>query len=150
MKSKIIFLLVFICLPHCGFDAIYSKKNIDLKINSIEKENTILNNEISNALKSIYSDVNATNVINLKIKSEKFLNVKSKDKKGDPSIQLLIKVNLNIANQNGEELNKEFSKSINFNNSEDKFQLSKYQSELEKILIKKLIEDINNYLANIQ
>ena len=127
------------------------KKNLDIKINKIEKENTLLNNEISNALLNIYNDLSASKVLNIKIDSKKSINVKSKNKKGDPSnFELLIKIDFEAVDQSDKKYIQEFSRKINFNNSDDKFQLAKYQLELEKILTKKLIEDINNYLANIQ
>ena len=150
MKNFLL-LLLFIFLTNCGFEPIYSKKNLDIKINKIEKENTLLNNEISNALLNIYNDLSASKVLNIKIDSKKSINVKSKNKKGDPSnFELLITVNFKAISQFDEEYRQQFSRKINFNNSDDKFQLAKYQLELEKILTKKLIEDIINYLTNIQ
>ncbi len=149
--KNILFVLLFIFLTNCGFEPIYSKKNLDIKINKIEKENTLLNNEISNALLNIYSNLSASKILNIKINSKKSVNIKSKNKKGDPSnFELLIKVNLEAVDQSDKKYSQEFSRKINFNNNDDKFQLAKYQLELEKILTKKLIEDINNYLANIQ
>lgn len=150
MKNFIL-IIIFIFLTNCGFEPIYSKKNLDIKINKIEKENTLLNNEISNALLNIYNSLNASKVLNIKIDSKKSVNVKSKNKKGDPSnFELLIKVDFEAIDQSDKKYSQEFSRKINFNNNDDKFQLAKYQLELEKILTKKLIEDIVNYLANIQ
>ena len=151
MMKNILFVLLFIFLTNCGFEPIYSKKNLDIKINKIEKENTLLNNEISNALLNIYSNLSASKILNIKINSKKSVNIKSKNKKGDPSnFELLLKVNLEAVDQSDKKYSQEFSRKINFNNNDDKFQLAKYQLGLEKILTKKLIEDIVNYLANIQ
>ena len=52
--------------------------------------------------------------------------------------------------QNNSNYNKKFSRNISFKNTDDKFELSRYQSDLEKLLIKKLIEDMNSFLAEIQ
>ena len=151
MMKNFLLLLLFIFLTNCGFEPIYSKKNLDIKINKIVKENTLLNNEISNALLNIYNDLSASKVLNIKIDSKKSINVKSKNKKGDPSnFELLIKVDFEAIDQSDKKYSQEFSRKINFNNNDDKFQLVKYQLELEKILTKKLIEDIINYLANAQ
>ena len=151
MMKNFILIIIFIFLTNCGFEPIYSKKNLDIKINKIEKENTLLNNEISNALLNIYNSLNASKVLNIKIDSKKSVNVKSKNKKGDPSnFELLIKVDFEAIDQSDKKYSQEFSRKINFNNNDDKFQLAKYQLELEKILTKKLIEDIVNYLANVQ
>ena len=151
MMKNFILIIIFIFLTNCGFEPIYSKKNLDIKINKIVKENTLLNNEISNALLNIYNDLSASKVLNIKIDSKKSVNVKSKNKKGDPSnFELLIKVDFEAIDQSDKKYSQEFSRKINFNNNDDKFQLAKYQLELEKILTKKLIEDIINYLANAQ
>ena len=151
MMKNFILIIIFIFLTNCGFEPIYSKKNLDIKINKIVKENTLLNNEISNALLNIYNDLSASKVLNIKIDSKKSVNVKSKNKKGDPSnFELLIKVDFEAIDQSDKKYSQEFSRKINFNNNDDKFQLVKYQLELEKILTKKLIEDIINYLANAQ
>ena len=151
MMKNFILLIIFIFLTNCGFEPIYSKKNLDIKINKIVKENTLLNNEISNALLNIYNDLSASKVLNIKIDTKKSVNVKSKNKKGDPSnFELLIKVDFEAIDQSDKKYSQEFSRKINFNNNDDKFQLAKYQLELEKILTKKLIEDIINYLANAQ
>ena len=95
--------------------------------------------------------MSASKVLNIKIDSKKFVNVKSKNKKGDPTnFELLIKVDFEAIDQSDKKYSQKFSRKINFNNNDDKFQLAKYQLELEKILTKKLIEDIINYLANAQ
>ena len=36
---------------------------------------------------------------------------------------------------------------MNYNNNDDKFELSQYINEIEKILIKETVEEIINYLA---
>ena len=39
---------------------------------------------------------------------------------------------------------------MNFNNNDDKFELSQYVNEIEKILIKETVEEIISYLADIR
>ena len=152
MKIKTLFFLLIIpFLTQCGFEPIYLKKNINITINEIEKENTALNNEISNALKKIYNNTDAAKILNLTLNSNKIVSVKSKDNKGDPLIfELKIEAELDAMDQNNSNYNKKFSRNISFKNTDDKFELSRYQSDLEKLLIKKLIEDMNSFLAEIQ
>ena len=42
------------------------------------------------------------------------------------------------------------SRKISYDNTDDKFKLKQYESELEKILISKLVEDLIKYLTNYQ
>ena len=50
----------------------------------------------------------------------------------------------------GKEYTKIFTKKMNYNNNDDKFQLSQYINEIEKILIEETVEEIVIYLTNIK
>ena len=50
MKKLFLLLILSIFITNCGYQKIYSNKNLQLSIKEIKKENTDLNNEISNAL----------------------------------------------------------------------------------------------------
>ncbi len=43
-----------------------------------------------------------------------------------------------------------FTKKITYNNSDDKFKLKQYEDELEDLLITKIVEDLINFLSNIE
>lgn len=148
-KILLIFFITFFSTS-CGFQPIYTSKNINIAIDNIEKENKPINNEIVSALKNIFSENNSTTKINLKLDSNKSLVIKSKDKKGNPSIyEIQIYVNLIVVINEQKTINKSFAEKTSFNNDNDKFKLSQYQRELEKILTKKLIENIVNFLSNV-
>ena len=151
MNKILVFSMLLFALSNCGYEPIYSSKNFNLTINKIEADKTALNNTIVNALEKIYSDENSENYISLKINSSKNINIKQKDSSGNPKIfELVLNVTLEIQNEENNFSTKKFSKSINFNNNDDKFKLSQYQNELENTLIKLVIEDIIIYLSNYQ
>tara|TARA_A100001011_G_C14221691_1_gene804664 strand:- start:932 stop:1387 length:456 start_codon:yes stop_codon:yes gene_type:complete len=151
MKKKIkFFWVIFIFLVGCGYEPIYSSKNINFSINEIQKENTQLNNEFTRALKT-FSNKNALNQLKIKIDSKKNIEIKSKNSKGNPNVYEL-SITLKIVlyeNNNNMIVEKVFNRNINFDNRDDKFELSQYEKELEKLLINKIIEDVLKFLSNL-
>ena len=151
MKNLSLFLILSLFISQCGYERIYSGKNLNLSIKNIKKENNIINNELSNALLGILSDNTSVNIFDLEIQSKKFTNVKSKDSKGNPSVYVL-KLETRIIAK--DKTNKEYiniiSEEMNYNNNDDKFELSQYINQIEKILIKETVEEIISYLADIK
>ena len=149
MRNKpFIFLIFFLILSNCGYQPIYSTKNLNFTIGNIEKENTSLNNKFA---KSIYALTNreSDKKINIKIQSDKNIKIKSKDSKGN-TLVLELEVNLKFINLDSDnQVQESLSRKITYNNSDDKFKLKEYENELEDILITKIIEDLINYLSNI-
>ena len=151
MKNLSLLLILSLFLSQCGYERIYSGKNLNLSIKNIKKENNIINNELSNALFGILSDNTSDNIFDLEIQSKKFTSVKTKDSKGNPSVYVL-KLQTKIIAK--DKANKEYiniiSEEMNYNNNDDKFELSQYINEIEKILIKETVEEIIGYLADIK
>lgn len=149
MKIKIIALILIVTLlSNCGYKPIYSSNISSIRINNIEMEQNVLNNKIANDLAKIYSDNDAEREIDIKISSNKVLEIKSKDQKGDPAIyELIISVSIKINNDEKNYKEGFFKEKITFNNINDKFQLSQYQMNLENNLVKKIIERILIYLS---
>lgn len=148
--SKIFFSIVcFLILSSCGYEPIYSTKNLNFTIGNIEKDNTSLNNKFAktiNALKNKKID----RKIDIKIQSDKKIKIKSKDTKGN-ALVFELNIDLKISNLNTKNKEKQiFSRKITYNNSDDKFKLKQYENELENILITKLVEDLINYLSNVE
>ena len=150
MTKKILLIMLALFLSQCGYEKIYSSKNINLSINKIKKENNIINNELSNALLEILSDKTSDNIYDLEIQNKKFTEIKSKDSKGDPSVYVLKLETKIIATSKGKEYENIILKEMNYNNNDDKFELSQYISEIEKILIKETVQEIINYLTDIR
>lgn len=149
MIKKIFLLsLTFMFFSSCGYSPVYSSKNLNFSINNIEKDNNLLNNRFAEMIRGI-GDENNVNKINISIESDKKLEIKSKDSKGNPLIyQLKIFLKIKILDPiNPKE--KEFIEDTSFNNNDDKFELSNYQAELEEILIRKLVEQTIVYLSSL-
>lgn len=144
IRKKIYFLSILLILSSCGFDPLYSNKNINYTISKINYENTKLNNKIVRALKSLTSGDNLKK-ISIDLDTQKQKRVKSKNSKGDPIIYEL-SIQLNIKTNN---FDKNLIQSITYNNNADKFQLNLYEKELEETLINRLIEDTLQFLTII-
>ena len=93
LKKIIIILLSTLYLTSCGFTPIYSKKNLDFKINNIQFEG---DGEIKAILLSNLSAYKAKKKdkynYDLNIKSEKKVEIASKNIKGEPTVY---KININ-------------------------------------------------------
>ena len=149
MRNKpFIFLIFFLILSNCGYQPIYSTKNLNFTIEKVEKENTSLNNKFAKSINAL-TNRESDKKINIKIESDKKIRVKSKDSKGN-TLVLELEINLKFINLNSDnQVQKSLSRKITYNNSDDKFKLKEYENELEDILITKIIEDLINYLSNI-
>ena len=151
MKKLFLILIISLFISQCGYEKIYSGKNLNLTINNIKKENNAVNNELANALLGILSNKTSKNSYDLEIQSRKFTSVRSKNSKGDPSVYVLkLETKIIAKNLASREYINIFNKEMNYNNNDDKFELSKYITEIEKILIKETVEDIIAYLTDIE
>ena len=149
MRNKpFIFLILFLILSSCGYQPIYSTKNLNFTIGKVEKENTSLNNKFAKSINAL-TNRESDKKINIKIESDKNIKIKSKDSKGN-TLVLELEVNLKFINLDSDnQVQQSLSRKITYNNSDDKFKLKEYENELEDILITKIIEDLINYLSNI-
>ena len=149
MRNKpYIFLIFFLVLSSCGYQPIYSTKNLNFTIGKVEKENTSLNNKFAKSINTL-TNKESDKKINIKIESDKKIRIKSKDSKGN-TLVLELEINLKFTNLDSDnQVQQSLSRKITYNNSDDKFKLKEYENELEDILITKIIEDLINYLSNI-
>ena len=151
--NKIIFskfLIILFFVSSCGYAPIFSSKNSDFSIIEIKstgnsKLNKILINKLDN-----YKSTNSKKRFSLKIDTNLKKEIASKDTKGNPKIYKM-DVNLKIYAEDEKNNLKEklFSKSINYNNSNNKFKLKKYENETAKNLTEKIAEEIIIYLQSI-
>ena len=146
--KKILILILFLTTA-CGYQPIYLGKNTnDFNFNKIT---LIGNKKINN---------NIVTTLNFKLqntkdsKDEVILNSNiniyetSKNSKGQvATYRTTIKVNLKIKDNNNLIKDKDFLKSFSYNNLENKFDLVKYQKDIENSLTKKIIEELIIYLS---
>ncbi len=150
IKNKIFFFTILIFLTQCGYQTIYSNKNLNFNVTQIKILNDQnIGRQIKNRLGLLNSNTNADS-FNLEIDSKFEKTSASKDKQGNPNVfNLSIYVKVNIISDSGIEQSKVFSESINYNNSENKFNLKRYEDSLKENLTEKIIENLLLYLQGI-
>ena len=142
LKKTIIILLTTLYLASCGFTPIYSKKNLNFQIETIQFEG---NREIRSILLSNLNSYkgNKKDIYNydLKIKAEKNIEIASKNKKGEATV-----FKLNINSKVEIFLDDKLFLTKNFYNS------STYKNETKTIKLKEVeyrnLSDLSSKLAN--
>jgi len=142
--KKIFLFISFLLLISCGYQPIFSNKNSNVLIEEISFNlNDKISSKIKNGLNYLTYTKNYTKIYKLKLNSEKIIQTVSKDEKGDPLLyKIIVKTNLKIFLK--EQLIKEtnISKSFNYKNISNKFDLKQYEKTIEQTIIDKIIEDI--------
>ena len=148
MKKKYLLLtglLIITFLCGCGYKPVYSSKDFIFKINEIKHSNNKIDNQIARSLKSISND-NATSSLNFELSSKKEKIIVSKNKNGDPEI-FELKISINIVAKGKQ---KTFLGKQVYNNTENKFELSEYEIQIEKQIITKMIDEIIIFLLELR
>jgi len=149
--KKITIIIFFLLLLSCGYKPIYSSNEVNFSITEIKLFGKInIGSKIKKNL-HIYRNVENKNTFySLKINADQKKNVISKDAKGDPKIfEIQISVDLTILENNKIKNKKNFKESFTYNNSTNKFDLKRYEENIEDNLIKKIITKITLYLYSI-
>jgi hypothetical protein len=147
MIKSFILLVLFTFTLSCGYERVYSKKNIIKNSNfSISKIITSgdrnLNIKIERKLKN-YSDKNKNKIYTLKITSEVLRTVIAKNTKGDATIyKLNIIVNILANNQDNKESKIQFTKNFKYDNNQDKIELKRYEEEIKENLVDSIVQDL--------
>ena len=154
--KKIITTLSFLILLSCGYESIYSNKqinsNYNLSINTItytgnNKVSHILKNKIK---KSLNNEKKSTG-LNLNLNSRLEKVVTSKDKKGNPirySIEIII--NLEVFESGISKSKTNFEEKFEYNNKSNKFGLKQYEENIKDNLIARLSDEIIRYLYSLK
>ena len=151
IKNKIFFLTIFIFLNQCGYQTVYSNKNSNFNISEVKILNDQnIGRQIKNRL-SILSNVskNSDNYY-LEIDSKFEKTTASKDKQGNPNtFNLIVRVKVTLSNNKNIRETKVFSEGINYDNSDNKFSLKRYENSLKENLTEKIIDNLLIYLQSI-
>ena len=148
-KNSILITFIVLLLVSCGYKPILlnEKNNFYIKKIEIAKANK-LNTVIKNSLKSM-SNKESKKAISLLIDSQKIRNITSKDSKGNPQLlSMSLSANVKIYENNKIKSEKDFFESFSYSNESNKFNLSKYEKNIEKNLRNKIIKNINVYLIS--
>ncbi len=147
MKNRILFLLLFI-LTSCGYQPLYSKKEVKiLTINELKLiGNTNINKKVASAL-PIKVDKNTLLKNKIILENKKTIIETSKNKKGQPdSFKMIIDFKFSFID-NDNILNEKFiSEEFSYKNKDNKFDLSQYEMNIEQSLINKIIEKLIIYM----
>ena len=150
--KKIITTLSFLILLSCGYEPIYSNKQINSTYNlSINTINYIGDSKVSqilkNKIKKILNKEKKSTGLNLNLNSRVEKVVTSKDKKGNPirySIEIII--NLEVFESGVLKGKTNLEEKFEYNNKSNKFDLKQYEKNIKDNLISKLSNEIIRYL----
>jgi len=154
--KKIIATLSFLLLLNCGYEPIYSKKQINSNYNySINNINYIGDNKVNEILKKqLQKNLNKekkSTELNLNLNSRIEKSITSKNKKGNP-IRFSIKIMTNLEVFENEILKgkKNFEEKFEYNNRTNKFDLKQYEKNIKNNLISELSYKIIKYLNSLK
>ena len=150
MKKIITFLITFLFLTNCGYTPIYSSKNFDFRLEKITSlKSDRLNSKIQNKLQG-FSNQESKRIISLEIDAQKKINTLAKNSKGDASrYEMIIKIKLKTIYDQNQKMSQSFQEKFNYNTNPNKFDLNRYEKEIENLLIDKNIDRIIVYLSKI-
>ena len=154
MEKKIFTFILLIFLSSCGYEAMYSVKNIKNYDFSISKISFIgdreINLKIKQKLNNYTQEIKDINFA-LKITSTSEKIILAKDDAGD-STNFKIKTIVNIDVFNKEKLKSNFiiTESFNYDNNSNKFELKSYEKEIKRNLADIVTEKLILKLANIK
>ena len=145
MIKKISFLcFILIFLNNCGYTPIYSKKSQNFNINEINtfgKKNA--NKILINKLKIYKNNPDANKSFDILINSKSSKTTISKDKKGNPTqFSMALDIDIKITDNFNNEIKKTFSENSTYDNSENKFDLRKYEDNLIENMSEKIFSEI--------
>ena len=155
MIKKFIILLLVSLTTSCGYEPIYSKKNLFLynnfSISSLEYSgDRTVNIRIKNLL-TAYTNIEKEQNFTIKLETESLKNVLSKDSKGNP-LRYEIQINNLIIvtrNKDGKQINLVFNNSYDYKNSGDVSTLREKEREVKinfaEETAKKLILKLVNF-----
>ena len=148
-KNFAIFIILLIFLNGCGYSPIFSKKTnfsiIELAISGDKKINKIINSRLNH-----YKESDGKKLFSVIINNSFDKQISSKDSKGNPkTFKINVISKIKVKNSKGEINETIFSKSINYDNKSNKFDLKKYENETIKNFGNKISEEIVIYLQSI-
>tara|TARA_B110000971_G_scaffold162827_1_gene166565 strand:+ start:808 stop:1269 length:462 start_codon:yes stop_codon:yes gene_type:complete len=150
--KKFLPILVFVLLTSCGYQSIYSQKNLsNISITKIELvgDRTLNKSLLSQLVLEVDNDPNLNNVLVLDTKKE-ILSL-SKDNAGNTKIyNTKITTTLSLKKNDKIIKKKTFVSNFDYSNIDNKFALQQYQRNIEQNLIKRISENILIFLISIK
>ena len=150
--KKIFLVLIILLLNNCGYTPIYSAKDSNFKIISLNSNvNNNLTNYIENSI-SVFSNEDSNKKLNIVFNLKENVSVILKDSKGDPSKnRLTITVDLSLFDINKNLLaSNTFSESFQYNIDDNKYNLKQYEKNIKFSLVEQISSQIIEYLTNVK
>ena len=148
IKKISLLILTLIVLNNCGYTPLYSKKNYNFEIKNIEMlGETTINKLLSNKLKVYKDNPEAKNSLSLIINSQSFKTTITKDKKGNPTqFSMSINVDVKVIDDSNNQIETTFSENSTYDNSDNKFDLRKYEDNLVKNMSEKIFSELTLFI----
>ena len=154
--KKIIIIFSFFLLLSCGFEPIYSKKKLEKNYNftisniGFSGDNSV-NQNIKNNLINYIDNPEKPKKYDLIISSSVNKTITSKSLKGDPEIFYIeITIILEVLENDNLKNKISFEEAFEYKNKSNKYELKKYEKNIQKNLSSKISKDIVEYLYSIK
>ena len=154
--KKIILISTFLLIVGCGFEPIYSTKNIntnyEFTINNIGFSGVnSINKKLKNRLRNFINIEEKPIKYDLIIESSSSKNITSKNQKGNAEMyftEMVVKVD--VLSNDSLKNKTTFKENFEYENKSNKYELKKYEKTIETNLVSKISEDIIKYLYSIK
>ena len=154
MFRRIVTLLLLIFISSCGYNAIYSKKNLVTSDFSISKLSFVGNRDVNLKLKEKLNSqtlIKKNKEFELQIFSIEKKEILAKNISGDPiSFKTTIIIEVKVLMENKLKNNLQIVEEFNYNNDNNKFDLKKYEKQIRNNLANSAIQKLIQKLSNIQ
>ncbi len=141
---KIIYILLFIIISGCEYQAIYGTKEINLRVEEMKLTgNNNLNKKINNYFNYYKNNKNYSKIIDVHVDSSLKKQISSKDRKGNAkTYELFVSIKLDILENENIIKTKIFNKSSSYKSLDNKFDLNQYEENLINNLVHDIWQDI--------
>tara|TARA_B100000767_G_scaffold194555_1_gene181575 strand:- start:31 stop:495 length:465 start_codon:yes stop_codon:yes gene_type:complete len=154
MFRRIITLLLLIFVSSCGYNAIYSKKNLVNSDFSISKLSFVGNRDINLRLKEKLNNltlIEKNKEFELQIFSIEKKEILAKNISGDPmSFKTTMIIEVKVLMENKLKNNLQIVEDFNYNNDDNKFNLKTYERQIRNNLADNATGKLIQKLSNIQ
>ena len=145
------YIFIYFFIVSCGYQPIFSGKKVNFGIENLNYDkNNKIDSAINQNLKNYKNLENKDKILDLEISSKINKITTSLDDRGDPkSFRLELEIKTIFKKDNKLLDKKSFSKSHDYNNSTNKFDLKKYENSVKENLIGKITEEIIVYILSL-
>ena len=151
IKRIIFFLVLSLLFYGCGFESIYNLKNTNFRFSEIITNDENISLNIKDRLTSYYSTDLGKTDYSLEIKLNKKRIVKSKNKLGEALVYSIeIKGDILIFKNQSLQSTLDVNEFFEYQNTDDKFELSTYERNIEKNLTSNITNDLIIRIIDIQ